>query len=378
MCRGGVNVPRSPSVSRFRTADAAVAPDEESGFGADCPDRLVYTLDMNDLTLDGRIQTAYEQVPYPGAADPESHVRHLQTLATLVGLPAADITQCRVLELGCASGRHLIPQAAAYPHSRFVGVDVSAQQVACGQELIRELGLTNIELRHANIREVDAEWGRFDYVLCPGVWSWVGPETRDKILTICREQLEPHGVAVISYNTYPGWYSQGLARDLMRYHVAGVGEPMQQLVQARAILEFLAEHTPAGTAHGLTYRAERDYLRTVSDHYLYHDYLVEQNQPQYFHEFVACAAARGLQFVTDTSLAKLHGTFMPPAVQEVLAHTPLIQQCQLLDFVRNESYHRTVLCQREVALERNYRLAVVQRLFRVADSGAAAGGMRDR
>jgi methyltransferase-like protein len=52
---------------------------------------------------------------------------------------------------------------------------------------------------------------------------------------------------------------------------------------------------------------------------------------------------------------------MPPAVQEVLAHTPLIQQCQLLDFVRNESYHRTVLCQRDAVPERNYRVAVVKR-----------------
>jgi methyltransferase-like protein len=50
----------------------------------------------------------------------------------------------------------------------------------------------------------------------------------------------------------------------------------------------------------------------------------------------------------------MSGAFMTPAVQNVLANTPLVQRCQLLDFLRNERFHKTLLCHREVALRRDW------------------------
>jgi SAM-dependent methyltransferase len=303
-----------------------------------------------------QLRRVYEEVPYPGVADPESRIRYLEALAMLHGISAADVRGCRVLELGCAAGRNLIPQAAEFPGSHFVGADFSAIQIAAGRSAIAELGLDNIELRQAGIEQVDASWGQFDYILCLGVFSWVTADLQAKLLSICRANLAPHGVALISFNAYPGWHPQTIVRDLLRYHVAAFSDRRQQISEARALLEFVAEQSPATTIQGRVFQQARDYLRTARDDYLFHEYLVDENHPSYLHAFVGQAEAEGLQFVSDAELWRMSGVFMPAAVQPVLANTPLVQRCQLLDFLRNETFHTTVLCHHQVPLQRNWDL----------------------
>jgi len=301
-----------------------------------------------------RIRNAYSRVPYPGVADPKSHIRSLEALGTLFGVQPADIADCRVLELGCASGTNLIPQAFDCPQSRFVGVDFSADRIAEGRSVVDELSLGNIRLEHANITDIDHTWGQFDYILCPGVFSWVAPEIQDKVLAICKENLAPRGVAVVSYNANPGWLFQSVARDLMRYHVAPFEDPARQISEARSVLEFVADNCPKDTLQAQMFRNERDYLRTVRDNYLYHDYLVEDNCPLYFHEFVRRAESHGLQFVSDADLGRMSGAFMSHEVQQVLANTPLVQRCQLLDFLHNAPFHKTLLCHEGITLQRQW------------------------
>jgi SAM-dependent methyltransferase/methyltransferase-like protein len=307
-----------------------------------------------------RIRHAYSRVPYPGVADAKAHIRYLEALATLFGIQPADIAGCRVLELGCASGTNLIPQAFDYPHARFVGVDFSVDRIAEARSVVDELSLDNIRLEHANITDVDSSWGLFDYILCPGVFSWVAPEVQDKILAICKENLAPHGVAVVSYNANPGWLFQSVARDLMRYHVAPFEDPTRQISEARSVLEFVADNCPKDTVQAQLFRNEREYLRTVRDNYLYHDYLVEDNRPLYFHEFVRRAESHGLQFVSDADLGRMSGSFLSHEVQRVLVNSPLVQQCQLLDFLHNAAFHKTLLCHEQITLRRQWEPAAIE------------------
>lgn len=310
-----------------------------------------------------QLRRVYEEVPYLGVADPESHVRSLQALAVLHGLAAAEPRGCRVLELGCAAGRNLIPQAAAYPGSRFVGADFSAAQIRDGQAVIAELALDNIELRHAGIEQVDQSWGQFDYILCLGVFSWVPPDLQARLLAICRDNLAPHGIAMISYNAYPGWHQRTMVRDLLRYHVSAFADRRRQIAEARALLDFVAAHSAAATVQGRVFQAEREHLHSVRDDYLFHEYLVDDNHPQYLHQFVEQAEAAGLQFVTDAELWRMSGAFMPAAVQPVLANTPLLQRCQLLDFLRHETFHKTLLCHREIPVRRDWNPDSLQPFF---------------
>ncbi len=186
-------------------------------------------------------ETPYDDIPYESHPFAQSHPNRLFTIGTLFGLRPTPVQKCRVLELGCASGGNLIPMADYLPESQFVGVDNSARQIQDGLDTVKQLGLENVILKHASILDVDAAYGQFDYIICHGVFSWVPENVRLKILEICGTQLTPHGIAYVSYNTYPGWHMRGMIRDMMRYHAARFSAPKDRIQQARALLKFLAQ-----------------------------------------------------------------------------------------------------------------------------------------
>src|SRR5437660_619920 len=76
---------------------------------------------------------------------------------------------------------------------RFVGIDLSPRQIAAGQTVVDALGLTNVELRALSVLDVGPHFGRFDYIVCHGVYSWVPDVVQDKILAVCAENLAPGG-----------------------------------------------------------------------------------------------------------------------------------------------------------------------------------------
>ena len=162
--------------------------------------------------------TSYDALPYQSLPFPQAHPDRLAGIATLLGLKPPAVETARVLELGAAAGGHLIPMAEQLPRGSFLGVDLSARQVADGQETIRALGLTNVELRPADLTGVDESFGTFDYILAHGVYSWVPEAVRDHLLRACRRNLAPNGVAYVSYNTLPGWSMRGMIRQMMAFH----------------------------------------------------------------------------------------------------------------------------------------------------------------
>src|SRR5258708_37018659 len=95
--------------------------------------------------------SSYDELPYHTRARYATHPDCLATQATLSGMQPASVTRCRVLELGCGPGGNLLPLAEAFPDSEFVGVDLSARQIAMGQELCTSLELTNLRLVAASI-----------------------------------------------------------------------------------------------------------------------------------------------------------------------------------------------------------------------------------
>ena len=53
----------------------------------------------------------YDLLQYPLRTHRDSHPRELEFVATLFGMKPCDITNSRVLELGCAAGTNLLPMA---------------------------------------------------------------------------------------------------------------------------------------------------------------------------------------------------------------------------------------------------------------------------
>ncbi len=319
----------------------------------DSPDAQL--VDSPDAQLvDSPDATSYAATPYPAMAYAASHPRRLEAMATLFGMKPQPISSCRVLELGCAGGGNLIPQALNLPESRFVGVDLSHGQIEKGRQLVRELALENVELHAADIMQIDADWGEFDYIICHGIFSWVPAEVQEKILDVCKRNLAPHGVAYVSYNTYPGWHGAGLAADLMRFHAGQFDEPSRRIGEAKRILEFMAANTDAKTICGAAFREEQAILARVNlDSYLYHDHLEQYNQPVYFWQFAKRSAAHGLQYLSETDLRDILLSNYPEAAQREFGSLPLIRQEQYIDFLSNRRFRRTLLCHNQIQLSRN-------------------------
>ena len=161
----------------------------------------------------------YDEYLYDDYPFAETHPDWLSTLGVLFGLTPAPVTTCRVLELGCGLGGNLVGMGVALPHSEFVGIDLSANQIAHGRATVEAIGLHNVHLHAMNVCDVDESLGAFDYIICHGVYSWVPPDAQAAILRICRRQLAPHGIAYISYNVRPGWNLRSSLRDMLHRHI---------------------------------------------------------------------------------------------------------------------------------------------------------------
>ena len=76
--------------------------------------------------------TPYDEVYYPGHVYGLTHPNHLATIAAVYGMQAAPVERCRVLELGCGVGGHLLTMAFQYPNRECVGVVLSGVTIERG------------------------------------------------------------------------------------------------------------------------------------------------------------------------------------------------------------------------------------------------------
>ena len=303
-------------------------------------------------------KNSYNEIPYPSLPYTQSHPNYLAVVATLLGLEPPPITNCSVLELGCAGGGNLIPMAYTLPDSNFTGIDYAAAHVKQGQAAIETLELTNIQLKQMDILDVQPDFGEFDYIIAHGVYSWVAPDVRDKVLEICRNNLTANGIAYISYNTYPGWGMLKTIREAMMYHGRDASTLQERIEEARTIVDFLTESVPAETnVYGafLQMYSDSNLKKRTENYqddgaYLLHDELSEFNEPVYFHQFVEHANRHNLQYVGDAQFSTMMPNKFPPEVGanlEKLAKS-IIDFEQYLDFLNNRTFRRSLLCQQAV------------------------------
>jgi SAM-dependent methyltransferase len=323
---------------------------------------------------------SYDQTPYPDLSYLHTHPDRLATIANLLGLETALVTQCRVLEFGCAAGGNLIPMAYGLRNSEFVGIDFSPVQIAAGQERLHQLGLRNCTLLCADIGSMAAEeLGQFDFIVAHGVYSWVPGPVRDRLLALCKRMLAPAGVAYVSYNTLPGWHFNGLLREAMLYHSKKATTPQEQAELAREMLSFVAENAPQEQgAYGALFRnyvefLEKD-LKGGEYAYLLHDELEEVNDPVYFHQFVEHAEHHGLQYLCEAELKTvLPHTFGPQAagkLQQMARNGIEIEQ--YMDFLRNRMFRQTLLVHEERKVARLFTMDAVTQCV-IASRARAVG-----
>jgi SAM-dependent methyltransferase len=293
----------------------------------------------------------YDQVLYYSQPASQTHPDHLATLATLFGLSPAPVETCRVLELGCGNGANLIPMALTLPGSRFAGVDLAGVPIAAAQALAAELKLENIVFHQLDIMDLDPGFGEFDYIIAHGVYSWVPPAVRDKLMAICRSNLAPSGVAFVSYNTFPGCHLRKMMRGMLEYQTRDVAGPELRLKHAFALINFLNASNPKSPA----LREELKKIRSRHPSVVFHDDLEPVNDPVYFHEFAEHARTHGLQFLSEAEFFSMQLVGFDAEVVDtirLLAQGDRIKEQQYLDFLKCRRFRQSLLCHQELALDR--------------------------
>ncbi|WP_233215619.1 methyltransferase regulatory domain-containing protein [Rhodopirellula bahusiensis] len=314
----------------------------------------------------------YDEVPYPDFIHPATHPGNMAAIARLHGVNAPPPESCRVLELACGPGGNLISLASLLPLSQFEGIDLSAGHVKTGNTMIGKLGLTNIQLHHGRIEdwmtEAESDEDRFDYIIAHGVYSWVPEEARQAILAICQTRLSANGVALISYNTYPGWHQRQMARDIMRYHAEGIEDPQTRLRHGKALLSSVAQNVPQGSAYRVALEEELKALEQANEAYIYHEQFEDTNRPRYFHEFAAEAGTHCLQTIAEADWGDSTYEQVRPDVASALASLPKIRRAQTLDFFRRRTFRQTLLCHQSVAVSEQLQASAMESMHFVTSS----------
>ena len=156
-------------------------------------------------------------------------------------------------------------------------------QIREGAADVEALGLRNIRLNAMDVMDFEASFGAFDYIIAHGVYSWVPPAVQDRILALCAAQLTPSGIAIVSYNTLPGWRMLTIIRDAMLQQTTGIADAKTRVARARATLEFLSDSVQGDdSAYGRLLRVAAENLRQKDDYYILHEYLEEVNEPILF------------------------------------------------------------------------------------------------
>ena len=302
----------------------------------------------------------YNLLPYPSMPFAYTQPGHLAALTALFGFAAPAPDRARVLELGCASGGNIIPLAARWPNAHFLGIDLTKRHVEHGLQRIAALGLPNIEIRQSDLAQISFGHEQFDYVICHGVFSWVPKAAQAGILRICSENLAPNGVATISYNVLPGWHMRRIVRDICLHHVGKEGPARQRVTKARWALDQIAKSVSETEPYGLLLRNEARRMARRPASYILGEFLVADNTPCYFHEFVAHAEQYGLTYLCEGDLNASIPQILNPETRRrnrALAGSNPLALEQYIDFFTGRTFRRSVLVrtQQAACVERTRR-----------------------
>jgi len=218
-----------------------------------------------------------------------------------------------------------------------------------GRRIIAEVGLENVELRQADVRELtDGSIGPFDYIIAHGVYGWIPADARDALLATIRASLAPGGIAYVSYNAEPGGYFRRMLRDAGLWHARDEQGEAAKAEKAQELYLFLKEHrvTSADT-YGALLEREVPILADAPLYRLVHDDLAEHWYPVWFAEFAGHAARHGLGYVGEADMYSLRTEMLPDGVEGKvwdLAGGDRIAFENLSDVLTARHFRQSIMC----------------------------------
>jgi len=247
------------------------------------------------IAADGYVtDVAYIPGFYPNMAPVA--MRYVASLNRIT--PPSTVKGFRYLELGCGLGRSLTTLAAANPQGEFVGIDVNPAHTAAIEKDVAAAGLKNVRVVTADFKHPPADLGSFHFVAMHGVYSWVAPEVRAAAIELVQRSLEPGGLALISYNSMPGWaHLQPIRGILRQYATLRAGDSVQKVRDALAYLVYMRDKKAKYFEDNPRAAAYVDGILKQDVRYLAHEYLNEHWTTLYFSEVAGVMRQAELAFV---------------------------------------------------------------------------------
>ena len=318
--------------------------------------------------------SSYETIPYLSKFFIQTHPEWLAVIGTLFGMNLPSIEKCRVLELGCGNGSNLMAHAFSLPDSEFVGVDLAQTHIDEGNQFIADLDLTNIKLYQMDVMKMSVkDFGKFDYIIAHGLFSWVPDFVRDRVLQIYDEMLAPNGIGYISYNTYPGSHLRQLAQKPMRFIAKNFSDPVEKVKKSVSFLQFLTQETNETEVLQPVLQNGLDAILKKQIPDIFHDDLAETNRSFYFYEFVEQLEKYNLQFLAETEVYKMSTeSFSAQAKSFLDSLKDLIEREQYIDFFCSRFFRRSLVCKSEINLNHQPNLNILDK-FSLVSSIRPAG-----
>lgn len=304
------------------------------------------------MSQNSKIEKSYDELTYKSIAFAQSSPYRLEACATLLGITPPPCENARVLEIGCSFGGNLIPFAVNNKNAKVVGIDLSGEQIRRGQEIVKEMGLTNLELIHGDICEFNSD-EKFDYIIAHGVFSWVPDFVKEAILKVVRENLSTNGVAFISYNVYPGWKVKDIVRDIMLL-AAKDKESMQDKLKAakEALLvykEYLISRDNTDYENKIPARILLFWIDDIlkkDDFYIAHEFLENINDPFYFKNFNAMLVKNELTYLCEYTLEDIFAPDIGVAIVDKYKNNKFKDRIdieQFMDIVSNKVFRQSLI-----------------------------------
>ena len=210
--------------------------------------------------------------------------------------------------------------------------------------------------------DINEDFGKFDYIIVHGVFSWVPENVKEKILKICNENLTEEGIAYISYNTYPGWKEPDKIREMMLYANKYFPEVSQgdKVQRGKAFISIVAEqmkiYTDVAEKKG-DFIKQIEGILNMQDYYVGHEQLENINDPMYLHEFVDMLRKENLQYISDVglrlSIASVYNDSTIEKLQQLSQGDPVIKE-QCLDYILDTKFRRSLICKGSQAGKLNF------------------------
>ncbi len=308
---------------------------------------------MNEYN-DEQARVDYNEVVYPGGSHGNTHPDNLYLIGRMFGLNPTAMDKMRVLEIGCAIGNNLFPMAVKFPNAQFVGIDLSDRQITEARRVATDGGFDNVQFVCGSIVDYATMLGKFDYIICHGLFSWVPDNVQKAILLCIQTSLTPHGLAVVSYNTRPGWNFLQTIRDVMMYSIKGKAKTKESLGEAKKLFEYINEYST--DKEGILSKELKNRYDTwmrAPDYYLAHELIEGINLPLYFHEFVDLIHGAGLGFVSESNPIAHIMENLHPNLRKIYEEAPSrIHAEQYTDFATNRQFRSSIICRREAKLSK--------------------------